>query len=229
MMDTIARTGSFAAAARELGKVPSALTYSVRQLEDALDALLFDRSSRQAQLTRRRCRTAATKAAACCRKWTPWPTGCAGWPAAGRRSWRISVEDLLSVPDPVRAGRSLLPIVHQRGTAARRRMRRHLQHALAPAHGRAEPAPGRRWSRGQVELAIGISGELRQPGWHRVAAAGRECLSCLLRGAAPPAGGGDRSRWKMISWCTTAPWPWPTAAQRLAPDHRQPAARAGRA
>ena len=28
MMDTIARTGSFAAAARELGKVPSALTYS---------------------------------------------------------------------------------------------------------------------------------------------------------------------------------------------------------
>jgi len=51
MMDTIARTGSFAAAARELGKVPSALTYNVRQLEDALDVLLFDRSSRQAQLT----------------------------------------------------------------------------------------------------------------------------------------------------------------------------------
>ncbi len=51
MMDTIARTGSFAAAARELGRVPSALTYSVRQLEDALDVLLFDRSSRQAQLT----------------------------------------------------------------------------------------------------------------------------------------------------------------------------------
>lgn len=51
MMDTIARTGSFAAAARELGKVPSALTYSVRQLEDALDVLLFDRRSRQAQFT----------------------------------------------------------------------------------------------------------------------------------------------------------------------------------
>jgi DNA-binding transcriptional LysR family regulator len=51
MMDTIARTGSFAAAARELGKVPSALTYSVRQLEEALDVLLFDRSSRQAQFT----------------------------------------------------------------------------------------------------------------------------------------------------------------------------------
>jgi DNA-binding transcriptional LysR family regulator len=51
MMDTIARTGSFAAAARELGKVPSALTYSVRQLEEALDVLLFDRRSRQAKFT----------------------------------------------------------------------------------------------------------------------------------------------------------------------------------
>ena len=51
MIDTIARSGSFAAAARELGKVPSALTYSVRQLEDALDVLLFDRRSRQARFT----------------------------------------------------------------------------------------------------------------------------------------------------------------------------------
>ncbi len=51
MVDTIARRGSFAAAARELGRVPSALTYSVRQLEEALDVLLFDRSSRQARLT----------------------------------------------------------------------------------------------------------------------------------------------------------------------------------
>ena len=51
MMDTIARTGSFAGAARELGRVPSALTYNVRQLEDALDVLLFDRSSRHARLT----------------------------------------------------------------------------------------------------------------------------------------------------------------------------------
>lgn len=51
MIDTIARCGSFAAAARELGRVPSALTYAVRQLEDALDVLLFDRSSRQARFT----------------------------------------------------------------------------------------------------------------------------------------------------------------------------------
>jgi DNA-binding transcriptional LysR family regulator len=51
MIDAIARSGSFAAAARELGKVPSALTYSVRQLEEALDVLLFDRRSRQARFT----------------------------------------------------------------------------------------------------------------------------------------------------------------------------------
>jgi DNA-binding transcriptional LysR family regulator len=51
MLQTIARTGSFAAAARASNLVPSALTYRVRQMEDALDVLLFDRSSRQARLT----------------------------------------------------------------------------------------------------------------------------------------------------------------------------------
>ncbi len=51
MLQAIARTGSFAAAARALDVVPSALTYRVRQMEDALDVLLFDRSSRQARLT----------------------------------------------------------------------------------------------------------------------------------------------------------------------------------
>ena len=51
MLQSIAEAGSFAAAARAMGMVPSALTYRVRQIEDALDVLLFDRSSRQAQLT----------------------------------------------------------------------------------------------------------------------------------------------------------------------------------
>ncbi len=51
MLQTIESRGSFAAAARELGLVPSALTYRVRQIEDALDVLLYDRSSRQARLT----------------------------------------------------------------------------------------------------------------------------------------------------------------------------------
>ena len=51
MLQTIARLGSFAAAAREMGLVPSALSYRVRQMEETLDVLLFDRSSRQAKLT----------------------------------------------------------------------------------------------------------------------------------------------------------------------------------
>jgi DNA-binding transcriptional LysR family regulator len=51
MLHAIEKAGSFAAAARVLGVVPSALTYRVRQIEDALDVLLFNRSSRQAKLT----------------------------------------------------------------------------------------------------------------------------------------------------------------------------------
>ena len=51
MLQTVVNTGSFAGAARALGLVPSALSYRVRQIEDALDVLLFDRSSRQAHLT----------------------------------------------------------------------------------------------------------------------------------------------------------------------------------
>jgi DNA-binding transcriptional LysR family regulator len=51
LLDAVNRTGSMAAAARESGVVPSAVTYRIRQLEDALDVLLFDRSSRQAKLT----------------------------------------------------------------------------------------------------------------------------------------------------------------------------------
>ena len=51
LLQTVAQAGSFAAAARELGLVPSAVTYRIRQIEDALDVLLFDRHSRQARLT----------------------------------------------------------------------------------------------------------------------------------------------------------------------------------
>lgn len=51
MLQAIERTGSFAAAARNLGLVPSALTYRVRQIEEALDVLLFDRRSRSARPT----------------------------------------------------------------------------------------------------------------------------------------------------------------------------------
>ncbi|HWT21563.1 MAG TPA: LysR family transcriptional regulator, partial [Variovorax sp.] len=50
MLQTVAGTGSFAGAARALNLVPSALSYRVRQIEDALDVLLFDRSARQARI-----------------------------------------------------------------------------------------------------------------------------------------------------------------------------------
>jgi DNA-binding transcriptional LysR family regulator len=51
ILDAIARHGSFAGAARELDKVPSAITYAVRKLEDSLDVLLFDRSGHRASPT----------------------------------------------------------------------------------------------------------------------------------------------------------------------------------
>lgn len=51
MLLAIEETGSFAAAARAMGVVPSALTYRVRQIEEALDVLLYDRTQRQVRLT----------------------------------------------------------------------------------------------------------------------------------------------------------------------------------
>jgi DNA-binding transcriptional LysR family regulator len=51
LVDAIARRGSFAAAAEELGRVPSAVTYAARRLESELDALLFDRAGYRARLT----------------------------------------------------------------------------------------------------------------------------------------------------------------------------------
>ena len=51
MLQAVALTGSFAGAARSLDLVPSALSYRVRLIEDALDVLLFDRSGRQARVT----------------------------------------------------------------------------------------------------------------------------------------------------------------------------------
>jgi DNA-binding transcriptional LysR family regulator len=52
VLDAIARKGSFAAAAEELHRVPSAITYTVHKLEQDLDVQLFDRSGHRARLTR---------------------------------------------------------------------------------------------------------------------------------------------------------------------------------
>jgi Transcriptional regulator len=51
ILDAIERRGSFAGAADELHRVPSAITYSVRQLEDLLGVSVFDRRGHRAVLT----------------------------------------------------------------------------------------------------------------------------------------------------------------------------------
>ena len=51
VLDAIARKGSFAAAADELHRVPSAISYTVHKLEEDLDVVLFDRSGHRATLT----------------------------------------------------------------------------------------------------------------------------------------------------------------------------------
>ena len=158
MMDTIARTGSFAAAARELGKVPSALTYSVRQLEEALDALLFDRSSRQAQLTpagsellnegRRLLQEMDAVANRVRRVASGWET-----------QLSISVEDILSVPTIFELVEAFCQVRDSKdpacadGPATRLRLRSDVLTGTWEA-----------LVTGQVDLALGVSGLFANPG-----------------------------------------------------------------
>jgi len=51
LVDAVARRGSFAGAAEEFGRAPSAITYAARKLEQDLDVLLFDRRGYRARLT----------------------------------------------------------------------------------------------------------------------------------------------------------------------------------
>lgn len=51
VLDAVDRRGSFAAAAAELHRVPSAVSYAVQKLEEDLDLLIFDRSGHRARLT----------------------------------------------------------------------------------------------------------------------------------------------------------------------------------
>jgi DNA-binding transcriptional LysR family regulator len=158
MMDTIARAGSFAAAARELGKVPSALTYSVRQLEEALDVLLFDRSSRQAQLTaagnellqegRRLLQEMDAVANRVRRVASGWETQLA-----------ISVDDILSIPTVFELVQAFCELREANpkdagshsGPATRLRLRTDVLAGTWEA-----------LVTGQVDLAIGVSGDHAQ-------------------------------------------------------------------
>ncbi len=158
MIDTIARTGSFAAAARELGKVPSALTYSVRQLEEALDVLLFDRSSRQAQFTpagsellhegRRLLEAMAAVTQRVKRVASGWET-----------QLTISLDDALSLPTLFDLASAFSGVCSERpdGGAPRAATRLRL---------RSEVLAGT-WESlvsGGADLAIGVSGQFPNPG-----------------------------------------------------------------
>ena len=157
MMDTIARTGSFAAAARELGKVPSALTYSVRQLEEALDVLLFDRSSRQSQLT-----AAGTELLHEGRRLLQELDAVANRVKRVASGWEstlsISFEDLLSTPTIFDLVESFCGVCigdedKAKGPATRLRLRSDVMAGTWEA-----------LVSGQVDLAIGVSGMHANPG-----------------------------------------------------------------
>jgi DNA-binding transcriptional LysR family regulator len=165
MMDTIARTGSFAAAARELGKVPSALTYNVRQLEEALDVLLFDRSSRQAQLT-----AAGTELLQEGRRLLQEMDAVANRVRRVASGWEtqlaISVEDIVAMPTVFelvqafcdfrqlrRAGDVEMAADLNRGPATRLRLRTDVLAGTWEA-----------LVTGQVDLAIGVTGQYANPG-----------------------------------------------------------------
>ncbi len=51
VIDVVARRGSFSGAAEELHKVPSAISYTVRLIEERLAVELFVRLHRQVKLT----------------------------------------------------------------------------------------------------------------------------------------------------------------------------------
>lgn len=51
ILDAIDRRGSFAAAANELDRAPSSLSYQIQKLEQDLDIIIFDRSGHKAHFT----------------------------------------------------------------------------------------------------------------------------------------------------------------------------------
>ena len=166
MMDTIARTGSFAAAARELGKVPSALTYSVRQLEEALDVLLFDRSSRQAQFT-----AAGTELLREGRRLLQEIDAVANRVRRVASGWEaqlsISIDDIIAMPTMFELVEAFCGARDPNGETADA-----LENAGPPTRLRLrnEVLAGT-WEAlvsGEVDLAIGVAGEHANPGGFEV-------------------------------------------------------------
>ncbi len=197
MMDTIARTGSFAAAARELGKVPSALTYSVRQLEEALDVLLFDRSSRQAQLT-----AAGTELLQEGRRLLQEMDAVANRVRRVASGWEtqlsISVDDIISMTTVFELVQAFCDVRDPHDSA------------VAGSPSNTSPATRLRlrtevlagtWEAlvsGQVDLAIGVSGEFPNPGGVEVQPLGEVAFVYCLSPHHPLAGAGAPLRDEQI-------------------------------
>lgn len=143
VLDAIERGGSFAAAAEELHRVPSAITYTVHKLEQDLDVNLFDRSGHRARLTEagrrllqdgRHLLRAATELERSVKRVAT------GWEA----ELRIAVSDLIPLP-------RLFPLVasfYAQGTGTRIRIGREVL--------------GGTWdalASGRSDLVIGASGD----------------------------------------------------------------------
>jgi DNA-binding transcriptional LysR family regulator len=207
MVDSIARTGSFAAAARELGKVPSALTYSVRKLEEALDVLLFDRSSRQAQLTpagtelltegRRLLQEMAAVAHRVQRVASGWET-----------QLTVVVDDIVSTP-------TLLDLVQSFCSLRDAAPNPPTQLDGKTSHGpptrlrlRTEVLAGT-WealTSGQADLAIGVTSEQLNPGGFET-----RLLGDIGFVSHPTTHWQQQpALWVTTNWCTSAPLPWLT-------------------
>jgi DNA-binding transcriptional LysR family regulator len=143
------------------------LTYSVRQLEEALDVLLFDRSSRQAQLT-----AAGTELLTEGRRLLEAMDAVANRVKRVASGWEaqlsISVEDILSVPTVFELVTAFCGLCDGTGTGT----------GTGAAADSADGRPGTRlrlrtdvlagtWEAlvsGQVDLAIGVKGDLPNPG-----------------------------------------------------------------
>ena len=156
---------------------PAPLTYRVRQIEDALDVLLFDRSSRQATADRGRRRTAARRRAPAAARSTPWPTASSASPPAGSRELTIAVDSVISRSTVMELAQAFFALAPPTRLRLRDETLSGTLEALVS---------------GQADLAIGVVLEPRQLPQACRAAAGRPGFR-LRGGAAPPAGRAARA------------------------------------
>lgn len=88
VVDAVARGGSFSAAAQELHRVPSAISYTVRQLETWLAVPLFERQHREVVLTPAG-EHFVREGRSVIKKWMPRAVSASNWPTAGEGKSRL--------------------------------------------------------------------------------------------------------------------------------------------